>query len=104
LKKDKPDNTHEMSELWQQAIAEYGDVKVQAEALGVAAWAEVIEEWIDGLLDRVSSSSTENGGPSSCTEIRAALSERKAEFAQGDQGELRARIIEAAKQAANGST
>lgn len=96
LKKDQPDNTHEVTALWQEAVAEYGDVKVQAEALGVAAWAEVIEEWIDGLLDRVSDS-TENGGPSSCAEIRSSLSERQAEFAQGDQGELRAKIIEASK-------
>jgi hypothetical protein len=97
LTKAKPDNTHEATELWRQAVAEYGDVKVQAEALGVAAWAEVVEEWIDGLLDRVSGS-TENGGPSSCTEIRSALDERQAEFRQGDAGALRAKIIEASKE------
>ena len=98
VKKDKPDNTHEATELWREAVAEHGDVKVQAEALGVAAWAEVIEEWIDGLLEEVSGS-TENGGPSSCAEIRLALEERQSEFAQGEQGEQRAQIIEAAKQA-----
>ena len=36
-------------------------------------------------------------------EIRSALMERQADFAQGDQGELRAKIIEAAKQAENGT-
>jgi hypothetical protein len=96
LRKDKPENSHEATVLWQDAIAEFGDVKVQAEALGYAAWAEVIEDAINGLLAPVSSR-PENGGPTSTAEMAAALRSRQTEFKHGEAGELRAQIIEASK-------
>jgi hypothetical protein len=40
----------------------------------------------------------ENGGPSSTTEMAAALKSRQAEFTQGEACELRAQILEAAQE------
>jgi hypothetical protein len=96
LRKDKPENTHEATELWRAYVAEFGDVKVQAEALGYAAWAEVVEDAINDLLARVSGR-PENGGPTSTAEMAAALRNRQSEFKQGEAGELRAQILAAAK-------
>ena len=47
---DDDTNPQERARAWQAAVEQHGDVKVQAEALGPAAWAQLIAEAIDDVL------------------------------------------------------
>ena len=82
--------------MWRAYVDEFGDVKVQAEALGYRRLGRGGRRR-DQRPARTSFGPAGNGGPRSTGEMATALRERQSEFTQGDAGELRAQIIEAAK-------
>jgi hypothetical protein len=87
---DDDTNPQERARVWEAAVAEHGAVKVQAEALGPAAWADLIREALDRLLtDR--SADVINAG-----DLARNLRERRAGFKRADDviGKLRDALAE----------
>lgn len=82
---DDDTNPQERARVWEAAVGEHGGAKVQAEALGPAAWADLIREALDRLLADRSADAIK------VDDLAVSLRERRAGFNRADDviGKLR---------------
>jgi hypothetical protein len=84
---EKPDSSHEKTDVWHEAVERWGDVRYQVEALDYATWAKVIAK---AIARRLAAEQPDDDGPWTLDRLQSALTDRRQAFERGDEllGEL----------------